>query len=978
MNPQDIRTGKRLHGFAVERIEEIAEIHAQAIVGTHEKTGARVVQLFADDPNNLFCIGFRTPVYNNTGVPHILEHSVLSGSVKFPLKDPFKELLKGSLQTFLNAMTYPDKTIYPVSSQVEADFFNLIDVYCDAVFHPLLSETTFQQEGWHFDAKQPDGPVGIRGIVYNEMKGVFSEFRNHVSRRTFSGLFPDTTYFYESGGDPEQIPSLTYDQFTEFHRTFYHPSNAFIFLYGDIPLSKTLAFLQEQYLAGFERRPVDSRIAPQQRWDAPRRIEIRAPASKEDDGTASVLVCWLFGDATDPETMLLGSILSRYLLGTESSPLRRALIDSGLGEDLDDMSGFDADFAHGLFCAGLRKTRPEHADAIERLVLDTLRKDIERGLDEQLLEGAIRQTEFGRREISDSGHAPYNLMLAERCFRSWLYDGDPLAHLSFERPLSRLKQAKAQSTAFFGETMRAHLLDNPHRLCSVVVASQSLGEALGSLTEKQSAELTASFDTAKRAACYESTQRLLAYQKEPPAPEAVASLPRLNKGELPRRNREVPVERMTVAGADLYAHPIFTSGIAYLDMGFDILCVPDDLLRYFQLYAEIMTRCGAGEYSYEEMARRVSLNTGGIHCSDLCSVRGDNHDTVVCSAVFHGKALHGRFDEMTGIFNDLLCEPHLNDTKLIRDTLLEMRNGFNAAVVGNGHVFAATNASSRLCRSRYLAEILGGISQLRFLNSLVKQNDMTSVASRLQALHDMVVDRGSCFVSLTAESPSRFIPRIEQTILRLPLQVRPDAESRPLTEQGRPGRGIEISSSVNFVAKAWKLDGVAPDEVGTLMLMAKYLSTGFLWEKVRVEGGAYGGKAFATSAHPAFACASYRDPNLLATLDNFEKGLAHMADGLPGDEIDQSIIGTVGIIDSPKTPHRKGLSETVALVCGRSREYRQAVRDAVLSATSESLARKARELIEIPETAITVLGSRDALDTADKEEKMLFREALLS
>ncbi len=973
-----LRSSQRLHGFVVDRVEDIPELRSQAVLCTHEKTGARLVHLHNDDPNNLFCIGFRTPVYDNTGVPHILEHSVLSGSRKFPLKDPFKEMLKGSLQTFLNAMTYPDKTIYPVSSQVETDFYNLVDVYCDAVLHPLLSETTFSQEGWHFDAETLTGAIGIKGIVYNEMKGVFSDFRSHVFRRTLSALYPDTTYSFESGGDPEHIPSLTYERFKAFHAAFYHPSNAFIFLYGNIPTATTLAFLEDRYLKEFDRREVDSTVAAQPLWDGPRTVHIEAPSAKEDEGRASVIVCWIFDRAADPVSALLGTVLSRYLLATESSPLRRALVDSGLGEDLDDMTGFDNDLVQSLFSAGLRKTRPEHAPAIDTLVTHTLRKQVEQGLDEELLEGAIRQTEFRLREISDSGHLPHNLMLAERCFRSWLYGGDPLAHLRFEEPLSVIKREKAEGSGFFVHAIRERLLENPHRLLSVIVASSRMGEALGKLTERQAKHLTESFGEKERRTCFELTQRLLENQKKPPSAEALASLPRLNKADLPPQNPKVPTELLSAADVPVYAHPIFSSGIVYLDIGFDLSVVPLDLLRYFPLYSHLISRCGAAGFTFEQMAKRVSLSTGGIGCSDLCAARPERLDDIVCKAVFHGKSLGSRFAEMIDILGDLFCEPKFDDTKLLKDTILEMRNEFNAAVVGNGHVLAGANASSRLSKVDYVIEVLEGIAQLRFLDDLAGLDDVGPAAQRIAELHRVLMNRRGCFASLTADAPQEYVAGVERLLGRLDKKDAPPTVFDFAADGPRKPRGIEISSSVNFVAKAWRLDGLEASNVGPLMIMSKYLSTGFLWEKVRIEGGAYGGKAFASSTHPTFLCSSYRDPNLSATLANFEEALKHVARQLPAHEVDQSIIGTIGLIDSPKAPHRKGLGETYALVCGRTPQYRQAIRETVLRATPQTLAEKAHELQKQNETAVTVLGSSAAFDQAQKDGVQLLREALLA
>ncbi|MBD3314823.1 MAG: hypothetical protein GF344_03485 [Chitinivibrionales bacterium] len=977
MPSQNLKPGVSVHGFRLTRAENIPELRSEAAELVHEKTNARVLHLFNEDPNNLFCIAFRTPIYNNTGVPHILEHSVLSGSKKYPLKDPFKEMLKGSLQTFLNALTYPDKTVYPVSSKVEKDYLNLVSVYCDAVFHPLLNPETFYQEGWHYDLQNPQDEISIKGIVYNEMKGVFSDFRSHLSRKTLSALYPDTTYFYESGGEPEHITDLTYEQFVAFHNTFYHPSNSYIFLYGNIPTEKTLSFLQNNYLGAYERRPVNSSIAAQPQWREPRKIEIQAPSSKDDDGTASVLICWILDKATEPLSTLLGGIFSRYLIGTQGSPLRRALIDSGLGEDLDDMSGLEPDLVQTMFAAGLRKTRAEHTDRIRDLVFDTIRKEVENGLDEDLLEGAIRQLEFALREITDSSHFPYNLMLADRCFRSWIYDGDPLAHLKFEAPLNALKDHKSKGTAFFVQKMREMFLDNNHCLVSTVTASAAMGEKLGEQTREHAKQLTASFGDAQRNECYELTRKLLEAQAAPPPPEALATIPKLSRKDLPPETEKVPSSQRTIADVPVYVHPLFTSGIVYCDIGFDISVLSPELLQYYPLYSELLTRCGAARFDDQQMSKRISLNTGGIGNSDFCITRAGTTDNLLTMGFFHGKALPERFDEMLAIFRDLFLEPRLDDAKLVRDLLLEMRNSLYASVLHGGHRFAIGHAASRLCPSRHISELLGGITQLRFLDKLAKANEMKAVIESLRQVHALVVNKAGTVLSMTYDNADKVQPSLEEFLDVLPIQSRnqanigfsPNAEGEPV--------GIEISSSVNYVARSWKLDTPEPHGAGLYHLMARNLSTGYLWDKIRVEGGAYGGMAAFSGSHPVFSCASYRDPYLTATLDHFVNGLKKIATGLPEDDVAQSVVGAVGRIDAPSSPHGKGFGETTALMAGHTWERRQRLREAILGATSKDLAPMAQRILDETRSSVTVLGSESSLSQAVQGGYTMKRENLL-
>jgi Zn-dependent M16 (insulinase) family peptidase len=994
-----LKIGGTVGGFRLELIRELPELRCAGYQFVHVKTGARLIHLYNEDDNNLFSIAFRTPVGDSTGVPHILEHSVLCGSKRFPVKDPFQEMLKGSLQTFLNAMTYPDKTVYPVSSQVEKDFYNLVDVYCDAVLNPLLTENTFYQEGWHYDLEDPDDAIGIKGIVYNEMKGVFSDFSSHVGRGSISKLFPDTTYYHESGGDPEHIPELTYARFKDFHRRFYHPSNSFIFLYGNLPTEKTLRFIDERYLSVFDAQPADSAVAPQPLWNEPRTAVIEAPApSEEEDGSASVVCSWLVGRSADPVNVFAASILSGYLLSTETSPLKRALVDSGLGEDLDDMCGFDGDLAQGVFSAGLRKARPQNAQAILDIIMNTLKNEVEKGLDGELLEGTVRQTEFSLREITN-GHYTYNLRLADRCYRSWLNGGDPFALLAFESPLASIKEGM-KNGRFFEDFIQKNLIDNNHRLLTVVTASSEKGKKLEAQTEEQAARLTAGFTESDRKRCLELTKALREQQSAPPSPEALATLPSLAICDLPRDGKRVPFEEGSVGGVRLITHPIFTSGIVYLDVGFDFYGVEPRHIKFIPLYLVLLTRCGAGKFSYEQMAKRVSLSTGGLAASTACQTRIGTRDAVFFTVFIHGKALEPRFGEMLGILEDILVRPDLANKKLIKDLLFEERNALSASVIHTGHSFAITDAAARLSRTRKLDDMLGGIAQLRFLDELVKNEDYDLAVSACQSLHCNMINRRTCVISMTAGVPSKFVGALESFVGSLPslekagerfidaaygysdewLELFSNADCFARREANSPVtsyRGIEINSAVNFAARAWRMPETDAVEKGRSFLLSRNLSTGYLWDKIRVEGGAYGGMSGASLGHPVFSCASYRDPNLESTLAHFTGGLNEAAALIPKKQVEQSIIGALGRIDQPKSPHSQGFSKTIEILTGYTEEYRQQFREAILNATPEDLKRAAERVLAANESAVTVLGPAAALDRAQGAGIEFEREKLI-
>jgi Zn-dependent M16 (insulinase) family peptidase len=973
---QNISAGQTIAGFLLERVVPIAELHSTAYIFSHAETSARLMHLYNDEPENLFSIAFRTPVSDNTGVPHILEHSVLCGSKRFPVKDPFQEMLKGSLQTFLNALTYRDKTVYPVASQVEKDFYNLVNVYCDAVFHPLLSENTFFQEGWHFDVGESAKGVGIKGIVYNEMKGVFSDFASHVARRTIAGLMPDTTYAFESGGDPEQIADLTYEGFIAFYRRFYHPSNAFIFLYGNLPSEKTLRFLQDNYLHGYTAEAPRSAIAPQPRWQAPRTLAVTAPAPREDDGTATVLISWIFGDTPDPLSVLSGVVLGHYLLGTEISPLKRALIDSGLGQDLDDASGFDIEAIQSVFIAGLRKARPESAGKILEIVLATLRDQVEKGMDDDLIEGTLRQVEFNLREVNN-GHMPYHLRLAERCYNSWLYGGDPLAHLAFATTIAALKERRKPGDAYFRELLRKNLLENPHRLLSVITASSEKGKELETQTEVQAARLSAAFGPDDLERYRRLTRELIGQQGRPASAEALKTLPRLSRTDLPPREFAVPCEISAIAGVPFYRHPLFTSDIVYFDIGFDLRGLPSDLIPYLPLYLELLRRCGAGTFTYEQMAVRTALATGGIGASTVCRTAADGSNELFFHAFVHGKALRGRFSDMLDIMHDLLVTPDLANRKQIQDLLLEERNNLSSAIIGNGHQIAMLSSSARLSRSRRIEEQLGGISQLRFLDRLARNGNAESTVPALERLHAAMINRNRCLVSVTTDDPELLREPIGAFLDRLPTHAAGAAPQWEAPGAGASMRGIEISAAINFAARSWKLGSFEAAAYGRLFLLARHLSTGYLWDKVRVEGGAYGGMAMMSCAHPIFGCASYRDPNLASTLRHFELGLKSVAAGVDRDALDQSIIASIGRIDAPRSPHHRGLGETIDRCAGYLPETRQMLREAILDATPEQLSAAAGKILAAGESAVTVLGSSSAFDAAQVEGVRFEREPLL-
>lgn len=975
MKKQNLEIGSKVAGFTVEDIVEIAEINSVAYVLKHSGCGASCIHLYNDDKNNLFSVAFKTPVFDDTGVAHILEHSVLAGSDKYPLKDPFKEMLKSSMQTFLNAITYPDRTVYPVASQVETDFFNLVDVYCDAVFNPLLKENTFRQEGWHFDIEKEGDPLSIKGIVYNEMKGVFSDFHSNVARKMLSGLFPDTTYYYESGGDPKAIPDLSYEEFKDFHARYYHPSNGYMVLYGDIPTEKTLSFVNERFLQNFSFETVNSEVSGQTPWKTPQEMYMKVPSSKEDDGSATVLVNWMWQGVLDGEEGLLCDIITRYLFNGESAPLKRALLDSGLGEDLDDMCGYDNDLFCAAFSAGLAKTKPEHAEKILAIVENTIQKIVDEGPDPDLLEGTVRRIEFSLREIKKGGHFPYPLRLAEGIHRSWLYGGDPMTHIAFEKPLEAIKKKILSEPRYFEKKLESLTLKNSHRLLMVAEASAELGEKLGKQTEEHSKELSKQFGEDDFARFHKQTLELIEEQKREHTEEELSCIPQLDKKDIPEKNEITPLEVSTVAGRPLYVSPLFTAGITYLDISFDLHALSDELLDFFPLYTKYLIRAGAGGMSTLDMAKRINLVTGGVSNSD-CIMNRFNGDDIVAYTTFHGKALASSTEDMVALFRDIFVEPDFSDKRLLKDLVFEGVNSLSSSITRSGHVYAALNGSARLLKTKAIEERMDGITQYRFLKKLSQEEKYDWIFKQFEKIHALLINKETAFVAMTAENASDYTASVGALLDELP-SFPPEVAPFALAPERIAPFAVEVNSSVNYVTQSWKLKHFTAKDCGELYLMSRLLSTGFLWDKVRVEGGAYGGMALFGTSQPIFTFGSYRDPNLGLTLDNYTLALDHILNELTQADVDKAVCGAVGKLDVPKSPHPKGYGEAIAYVVGNTVERRQELRDTLLSCTLEGIRKQAQFLKDtIAESQIAIIASKAGIDDAIEAGYDLRREEL--
>ncbi|MFA4916072.1 MAG: insulinase family protein [Syntrophales bacterium] len=970
-----LSAGEKLGGFRVLRIEQIPDMRVTAYEIEHERTGAKVLHIHCNDRENLYAIGFRTPPIDSTGVPHILEHAVLAGSESYPLKDVFNELVKGTLQTFINAFTYPDKTIYPVASQVRNDFFNLARVYTDLVLRPRLLKETFYQEGHHLEFSDPDdmnSELVVSGIVYNEMKGAYSSPDTLMSKEIQENLFPDTNYAFDSGGDPDIIPSLSYDQFQAFHN-YYSPTNARVFLYGDIPTADHLSFLEEMF-AGFERVNISSSIKSQTRWLKPASVHSFYPIGKEEDteGKTVVNCAWMMMENTDYETVILLQIVAGALVGSAAGPLRKALIDSGLGEDLSPVTGLERDFKQVLFAAGLRGSDPGKAGRIESLILDTLQLVAKEGFDCELIEGVLHQAEFHGREIV-RGVYPYGITLMGRVYHTWLYDGDPLTGLNFPRIIGEIRSKWKAKPGLFQEIVRSWFLDNPHRLLSVLEPSKTFHEEMEDASRKKMAQLRASLSQEELDKIRREAASLRNFQVEPDSPEASATLPKLKIGDICRAVETIPTEKTAIAGVPAMLHDIFTNGIAYLDLAFDVSHIPEELQIYLPVLGKLMTSMGAAGLTYEEMAKRIALKTGGIGCHLTAGMVADGKGSWQ-KMVFHVKALHRNIVDAVKIVSDIIVAGDLSDETRMQNLIVEGKNRLHTSVIPSGHIFACRAAGASVSVPAYRDEQWHGRTQLRFLTGITAQFNESKgdIQEKLTLLKEMAFRKESLTLNLTAdrdglailsEGASELVERLADDRSTVDSSI-PEVSPLPPVH-----RGIVIPAQVSYVAMAMTAPSYADPLVATLLVTAKHLSSGYLYKHIRVQGGAYGGMSQYNPMGGIFALLSYRDPHIVRTLRIYDEALDFICrNKITAEELEKAVIGTIGALDKPMDPSSRGYIAMIRDFIGLADQDRQRIRNEILGITADRLQEGAHRYLTSAtgSAVIAVYAAEDELCKANE------------
>lgn len=955
--------------FTLVEERSMAEVNGTARFYRHNATGAQIVSVTNDDENKVFGVTFRTPPKNSTGVAHILEHSVLYGSKKYPTKEPFLVLLQSSLQSFLNAFTFPDKTCYPVASANLQDFYNLIDVYIDAVFHPIISENIFRQEGWHLEAETSDGPWLYKGVVYNEMKGVYSSPDSRLSEESQHAIFPDTLYSLDSGGRPDEIPSLSYEEFRDFHSRYYHPSNSRFFFWGDDPEEERLAIVARA-LAGKGHCDVDSSISLQPAFAAPTRVTRAYPAEK--GAKCLFTVNWLTGKRGDLERTLTLEMLQHILEGMPGSPLRRALISSGLGEDTTG-DGLQMDLAQTSYSTGLKGVAEEDLPRAEELIFSTLKELAEKGIDKSLVEAAVNTVEFSYRE-SNTGNFPQGLAAMLQCLATWLYDENPLDSLAWEKPLASIKERLAKGDPVFEEAIRTLFLENPSRATVVLTPDEGLAARIEEEEAARVSAAQAAMSLKEREEVVRITRELQKAQATPDTPEALASIPSLDLGDLPSHNRLTQRAIQETSDFTMVGHELPTRGVAYMNLLIPLPKLPVRLVPSLSLFLRTFRDVGTARRDYTELGALIAAKTGGLGASLTMVNHTDGN--LRCYLNLTGKAVSSKVQDLFDILNEILLEPIKDKDVLsqrLKEMLLEDKAGLEQDLVASGHKAASTRVLTHFSPAAVIGEAMDGIHYLNTLRSRLDNWD-TALPQLLEDLDELrrllVVARPGVVHCVGSTDDMENVARLAEHVWHaLPGGARVDGTQCISLAAPVGAEVFATPSQVNYVAKGCNLKALGYSYHGSAAVIMRHLARSYLWEQVRVLGGAYGAFCSLDRTSGNFVCSSYRDPNVEKTVAVYDS----MADYLAGisltrEDLTRAIVGTIGDLDLYRLPEARGAYSLGRWLAGESDEALQALREEILSTTNDDFRAFAPILKEAASKGETcVIGGANAARAAEEK-----------
>lgn len=957
------------HGFETLRTQTLPELSVEARVYRHARTGAQLLALLSDDENKTFAAAFRTLPHDNTGVAHILEHCVLGGSRKYPVKAPFLELIKGSMATFINAMTYPDFTIYPVASTHLEDFCNLMDVYLDAVFHPTIARHAFEQEGWHFEAEDPAASFLFRGIVFNEMKGAYANADDLIHTHVQMALLPETAYGVESGGDPRHIPDLSYEALREFYAVHYHPSNARMLLGGAIPLEDCLRRIDD-VLREFEPAVASPAAALQARFPSPRKLQIPYAAGEEGaGGKAYAVVGWVLAENDDPVRTLALQVLSYALVGSPASVLHKALISSGLGEGLISTPEW-INPRQRVFFAGLKGVDIGAAENVEPLVLETLAAVARDGLGGPAIEAALNSVEFRLRE-NNAAQGQRGIELMVRALTTWLHDREPFDSLAFEAPLIRVKQNVAGDTQFFEKLIHTYLLDNPHRVTVLMKPDRELQSRREAEETQRLVKTRSAMSADEVQAIVLNTRELKRLQATPDSPEALSTIPMLTRSQLERANRLIPAERAEVEHTRIMVHPLPTQGIVYLDLGFDLRHLPQELLPYAGLFGMALLELGTQTLTDVELLQRIERTTGGIRAVPFASQACDGGEGSVW-LFLRGKATADHASDLMGILRDVLLNTRLDNPARFREIVLQEKARCEVDLIQHAYEAVPARLRAHFGEADWAADQLmwfGYLATLRQLATEITDNWAT-VLERLETIRTTVVNREAMLANITIELSAwpKVAPHLAALLGQLPIS--PTAHEPWTLPAAVTHEGFSAPTQVNFVTKGGNLYRLGFRRHGSALAVAHHLSFTWLWEQLRVQGGAYDGHATFDPLSGVLSLASYRDPNLLRTLEIYDGSADFLRRAeLTESDVTKSIIGALRAYDPYQLPEAKGFASLTRMLSGQTDAYRQALREELLATTGKDFEAFAEALQALAhEGHVVILASAGQLSQANRKK----------
>ncbi len=895
-----------VHGFRLVQVRQVPEMGIAAKLFVHEQSGARLLKMEANDEHKMFCISFKTPPNSDNGIAHILEHSVLNGSRKFPVKSPFTVLTKGSLGTFLNAMTGDDYTLYPIASINTKDFYNLMDVYLDAVFFPKIHEQTqiMKQEGWHYHLDQADGKLTYNGVVYNEMKGAYSSPQAELGRLTQSTLFPDTAYRFESGGLPEAIPTLTQEAFREFHRKYYHPANSYIALYGNGDTDEELRYLDENYLSQFQRREPATAIALQKPFTAMKEVvsHYPIPTGAQQSDKTYLSMSFVVDNGTRAEDLMMMEILGDVLVDLPGAPIRRALLDAGIGSEV---YSYVNEIKQPVLSIVAKNANPEDQAKFKRVVFDTLRRVAKEGLDSKMIDGAIAQREFRLREADYHGFSK-GIVYLFRALPGWIYEQDPFATLPFQKSLERAKRARNDGS--FEKLIERKLLNNPHSVLAVVSPKPGLGEERDQALATKLAARKASFSPEQIQQLVADTAALKQFQSRPDRPEDLAKVPLLELADLNPKAIRLPLQQKTSAGVPVLFFEDDTNDITYLQLLFDAQVVPQELIPYVSLLADILGELDTQKHSYRDLNAEIDIHTGGIYFSLVNHVPSDNYHQYQPKFVVHGKSLRSQLEPMLGFQSEILRQSLFGETKRLREVLNKVHSNLQSMAYYNGIGLAVTRLESYYSEAGQYNEQISGLSYHKFVAGLVKQFDQKSpeISVKLQKVAQLLFNQGNMIIGLTgSQAEYQQLERSLPGLLARLGQTRPAPQKYSFTFETR-NEGLVTASKVQYVTKGYNFRDLGYQYSGKFNVLKQILSRDYLHDKIRVQGGAYGAWMSLRRSGQAYF-GSYRDPHLRQTLDNYDRAVDYLKNFQASDrEMTRYIIGTISKLDRPMTPSIKG------------------------------------------------------------------------